>query len=98
MDEPASALDPIATAKIEDLMDELAAEYTVVIVTHNVQQTARISERIAVFLTIFENPESDRRELDHRHVRVHCAGDTRPCYLAIARQLSAHSLSTSAHV
>jgi phosphate transport system ATP-binding protein len=91
MDEPASALDPIATAKIEDLIDELAAEYTVVIVTHNMQQAARISDRTAVFLTggelvevddtdtIFENPESDRRKLDHRHVRVRRAGDTRPC-------------------
>ena len=79
MDEPASALDPIATSKIEDLMDELAAEYTVVIVIHNVQQTARIYDRTAVFLIIFENPESDRRELDHRHVRVRRAGDTRPC-------------------
>jgi len=79
MDEPASALDPIATAKIEDFMDELAAEYTVVIVTHNVQQTARISDRTAVFPTIFENPESDRGELDHRHVRVRRSGDTRPC-------------------
>ena len=62
MDEPASALDPIATSKIEDLIDELAAKYTVVIITHNVQQAARISDRTAVFLIIFENPESDRVE------------------------------------
>ncbi|MFB6117247.1 phosphate ABC transporter ATP-binding protein PstB [Halosegnis sp.] len=74
MDEPASALDPIATSKIEDLIDELAEEYTVVIVTHNMQQAARISDKTAVFLTggklveyddtekIFENPESDRVE------------------------------------
>ncbi len=74
MDEPASALDPIATSKIEDLIDDLAAEYTVVIVTHNMQQAARISDRTAVFLTggelvevddtetIFENPESERVE------------------------------------
>ena len=74
MDEPASALDPIATSKIEDLIEELAEDYTVVIVTHNMQQAARISDRTAVFLTggelaeyddtqtIFENPESERVE------------------------------------
>jgi len=74
MDEPASALDPIATSKIEDLIEELAEDYTVVIVTHNMQQAARISDRTAVFLTggelveyddtqtIFENPEHQRVE------------------------------------
>ncbi|MFB6304497.1 MAG: phosphate ABC transporter ATP-binding protein PstB [Haloferacaceae archaeon] len=74
MDEPASALDPIATAKIEDLIHDLAADYTVVIVTHNMQQAARISDQTAVFLTggelveyddtdvIFEDPESQRVE------------------------------------
>jgi len=74
MDEPASALDPIATSKIEDLVETLSEEYTVVIVTHNMQQAARISDQTAVFLTggelvefddtdkIFENPESQRVE------------------------------------
>ena len=74
MDEPASALDPIATSKIEDLIDDLAEDYTVVIVTHNMQQAARISDKTAVFLTggelvefddtqkIFENPDDDRVE------------------------------------
>ena len=74
MDEPASALDPIATSKIEDLIHDLAEEYTVVIVTHNMQQAARISDQTAVFLTggelvdfddtqkIFENPASQRVE------------------------------------
>jgi phosphate transport system ATP-binding protein len=74
MDEPASALDPIATSKIEDLIEELAEEFTVVIVTHNMQQAARISDKTAVFLTggelvefgdtqsIFENPENQRVE------------------------------------
>jgi len=74
MDEPASALDPIATSKIEDLIEELAEEFTVVIVTHNMQQAARISDKTAVFLTggelvefddtnqIFENPEHQRVE------------------------------------
>jgi len=74
MDEPASALDPIATSQIEDLIDELAEDYTVVIVTHNMQQAARISDKTAVFLTggelvefddtqkIFENPEHERVE------------------------------------
>ncbi|WP_336036507.1 phosphate ABC transporter ATP-binding protein PstB [Halobacterium yunchengense] len=74
MDEPASALDPIATAKIEDLIEELAEDYTVVVVTHNMQQAARISDQTAVFLTggelveygdtdqVFEDPESQRVE------------------------------------
>jgi len=74
MDEPASALDPIATAKIEDLIEDLAEEYTVVIVTHNMQQAARISDQTAVFLTggelveygdtdqVFEDPRSQRVE------------------------------------
>ncbi|MGH3343277.1 MAG: phosphate ABC transporter ATP-binding protein PstB [Carbonactinosporaceae bacterium] len=50
MDEPCSSLDPLATAKIEDLMQGLAREYTIVIVTHNMQQAARVSDRTA-FLT-----------------------------------------------
>ena len=74
MDEPASALDPVATAKVEDLIDDLAEQYTVVIVTHNMQQAARISDKTAVFLTggrlvefgetnrIFENPDNQRVE------------------------------------
>jgi len=49
MDEPCSALDPIATMKIEDLMRELSREYTIVIVTHNMQQAARVSDRTAFF-------------------------------------------------
>ena len=50
MDEPTSALDPISTTKIEDLMAELKKKYTVVIVTHNMQQAVRISDRTAFFL------------------------------------------------
>jgi len=49
MDEPCASLDPIATAKIEDLMKELAVDYTIVIVTHNMQQAARVSDRTAFF-------------------------------------------------
>lgn len=49
MDEPASALDPIATAKLEQLIDELRERYTIVILTHNMQQAARVSQRVAVF-------------------------------------------------
>ena len=60
MDEPCSALDPIATARIEELMQEIKAEYTIVIVTHNMQQAARVSDRTAFFTTEV-NPESDRR-------------------------------------
>ena len=74
MDEPTSALDPVAASKIEDLIDDLVEEYTVIIVTHNMQQAARISDRTAVFLTggqlveyddttkIFENPDEQRVE------------------------------------
>ncbi len=50
MDEPTSALDPISTSKIEDLISELKKQYTIVIVTHNMQQAARISDRTAFFL------------------------------------------------
>jgi phosphate transport system ATP-binding protein len=50
MDEPCSALDPVATLKIEDLMRELAKEYTIVIVTHNMQQAARVSDYTAVMM------------------------------------------------
>jgi phosphate transport system ATP-binding protein len=49
MDEPCSALDPIATAKIEDLIDELKENYTIAIVTHSMQQAARVSQRTAYF-------------------------------------------------
>jgi phosphate transport system ATP-binding protein len=51
MDEPCSALDPIATGRIEDLMSEIKREYTIIIVTHNMQQAARISDRCAFFTT-----------------------------------------------
>src|SRR5690606_26293882 len=60
MDEPCSALDPIATARIEDLMQEIKHEYTIVIVTHNMQQAARSSDRTAVFSTEV-SAESDTR-------------------------------------
>ena len=60
MDEPASALDPIATARIEDLMQELKADYTIVVVTHNMQQAARVSDMTAFFTTEVEST-GDRR-------------------------------------
>ena len=50
MDEPTSALDPISTAKVEELASELKKKYTIVIVTHNMQQALRISDRTAFFL------------------------------------------------
>ncbi|MBY0472417.1 phosphate ABC transporter ATP-binding protein PstB [bacterium] len=73
MDEPTSALDPISTARIEELLNELKKQVTVVIVTHNMQQAARISDRTAFFLlgemvefdetaTIFTNPKDRRTE------------------------------------
>jgi phosphate transport system ATP-binding protein len=60
MDEPCSALDPIATARIEDLMHEIKDQYTIVIVTHNMQQAARVSDRTAFFTTEVSS-ESDTR-------------------------------------
>ena len=60
MDEPCSALDPIATGRIEDLMEEIKQDYTIIIVTHNMQQAARVSDRCAFFTTEV-NPESDLR-------------------------------------
>jgi phosphate transport system ATP-binding protein len=60
MDEPASALDPIATAAIEDLMQELKSRYTIVIVTHNMQQATRVSDRTA-FFTVLTDSKSDTR-------------------------------------
>jgi len=62
MDEPASALDPISTAKIEDLIHDLKERYTIVIVTHNMQQAARVSDRTAFFLNgvLVEEGPTDR--------------------------------------
>ena len=60
MDEPCSALDPIATARIEDLMQEIKKEYTIIIVTHNMQQAARVSDSTAFFTTETQS-EGDRR-------------------------------------
>ena len=73
MDEPASALDPISTAKIEELIHELKEKYTIAIVTHNMQQAARVSDRTAFFYlgelveydktsTIFTNPSNKQTE------------------------------------
>ncbi len=75
MDEPCSALDPIATAKVEELIDELKANYTIVIVTHSMQQAARVSQRTAMFHLgnlveegptdkMFTNPD-DKRTQDY---------------------------------
>ncbi|GAB4362484.1 MAG: phosphate ABC transporter ATP-binding protein PstB [Deltaproteobacteria bacterium] len=73
MDEPCSALDPVSTAKIEELIEDLADRYTIVVVTHNMQQAARISDQVAFFLLgeliemdesarIFTNPSDKRTE------------------------------------
>jgi phosphate transport system ATP-binding protein len=73
MDEPASALDPISTAKIEELIHELKKQYTIIIVTHNMQQAARTSDFTAFFYlgeliefnkteTIFSNPLKKQTE------------------------------------
>ena len=81
MDEPCSALDPIATARIEDLMQELKSQFTIVIVTHNMQQAARVSDRTAFFTTEI-NAESDRRtgvlvEYDKTSMMFSSPGDER---------------------
>jgi phosphate transport system ATP-binding protein len=60
MDEPCSALDPIATAKIEDLMHEIKSRYTIIIVTHNMQQATRVSDRTA-FYSVLRDEKSDTR-------------------------------------
>ena len=73
MDEPTSALDPISTLKVEELMEELRRKYTVVIVTHNMQQAARVSDYTAFFLLgelieydttddIFSRPQQKKTE------------------------------------
>ncbi|MGI8886987.1 MAG: phosphate ABC transporter ATP-binding protein PstB [Gaiellaceae bacterium] len=61
MDEPASALDPISTTRIEDLMHELKREYTIVIVTHNMQQAARVADMTAFFSVVVDDDGSARR-------------------------------------
>ena len=61
MDEPTSALDPISTSKIEDLVSELKAEYTIVMVTHNMQQATRVSDK-TVFFLLGEIIEADETE------------------------------------
>ncbi len=60
MDEPCSALDPIATGRIEDLMQELKNDYSIMIVTHNMQQAARVSDSCGFFTTEVDT-QSDRR-------------------------------------
>jgi len=60
MDEPCSALDPIATVKIEDLMQDLRNDYTIVIVTHNMQQAARVADRTAFFTALADEGTGDR--------------------------------------
>ena len=69
MDEPCSALDPIATARIEDLMDELAEDYAIVIVTHSMQQAARVSKRVAYFHLghLIEVDETDKIFTNPQH-------------------------------
>ena len=61
MDEPTSALDPISTSKVEDLVQELRDDYTIVMVTHNMQQATRVSDNTAFFL-LGEVVEYDRTE------------------------------------
>lgn len=77
MDEPCASLDPVATTKIEDLMKALAEDYTIVIVTHNMQQAARVSDRTAFFTT-------DVDDAGIRHGRLVEYGPTRQIFSAPA--------------
>ena len=70
MDEPTSALDPISTAKIEDLAAELKNKYTIVMVTHNMQQAARISDKTAFFLLGEVIEYADTEKLCSRFRRI----------------------------
>jgi phosphate transport system ATP-binding protein len=63
MDEPCSALDPVSTARIEELMERLKQDYTIVIVTHNMQQAARVSDRTAFFTAEVGEGGGDRTGL-----------------------------------
>ena len=105
MDEPASALDPIATAKIEDLISELREIVTIVIVTHNMQQAARVSQRTAFFYM------GRLVEIDDTHDDLHAAHATRDRGLhhgeirmnrrifiaALALRSRAHATTTGQH-
>ncbi|MDP1975201.1 MAG: ATP-binding cassette domain-containing protein, partial [Alphaproteobacteria bacterium] len=76
MDEPCSALDPIATARIEELIDDLKQKFTIILVTHSMQQAARVSERTAFFnkgILIEEGPSNEfftnpQNELTQRYI------------------------------
>ena len=82
MDEPCSALDPIATARIEELIDELSANFTIAIVTHSMQQAARVSHRTAYFHLgylveigaygryLYQSTTSSNRRLYYRSLRL----------------------------
>ncbi|GMA35131.1 phosphate import ATP-binding protein PstB [Demequina litorisediminis] len=76
MDEPCSALDPISTLAIEDLMAELKDQYTIVIVTHNMQQAARVSDRTAFFnIAGTGKPGKAHRDERHAHHVLHAVGE-----------------------
>ena len=81
MDEPTSALDPISTLKVEELIAQLKKEYTIVIVTHNMQQAARVSDKTAFFLNgeiieydttdnVFSSQRQKNRRLYYRSIRL----------------------------
>ena len=82
MDEPCSALDPISTGKIEDLMMELKEHYSIVIVTHNMQQAARVSDRTAFLIVELDADEKNR-------VRGAWSSTTRPRRSSPTRPTSA---------
>ena len=98
MDEPCSALDPIATARIEDLIHELKERYTIVIVTHNMQQAARVSDQTAFFLQgdlvefepdqhhLHQTQGHADRGLHHREVRLMLRSFPRRMYTVCPRR------------
>ena len=100
-DEPCSALDPISTAKIEELIDELVDDYTIVIVTHNMQQAARVSDFTAfMYLGELIEFDDDQPDLHHAERPAHAGLHHRPLRLTVRRtrgsaQMSEHTVRPS---
>ncbi len=93
MDEPCSALDPLATIRIEELMTELKSDYTIVVVTHNMQQAARVSDRTAFFTVDVTDEGPDRGSGRDGHDRPDLHRARRPAH----RRLHHRPLRVSVH-
>ena len=91
MDEPCSALDPIATAKIEELIDELRENYTIVIVTHSMQQAARVSQRTAISISAIWSRSAPTDEIFTNPTETSAPRTTSPAASAEARESAGHN-------